>query len=227
MASRTIAIGDVHGCSQALEALVTAIEPQRDDVIVALGDYINRGPNTQGTIEQMLLLEERCTLVPLLGNHDQMLLDALAGRPQSFSIWMRLGGGTTLLSYGASPGTVTGAALVRIPDEHIAFLKRCRDYYESNSHIFVHAKYAPDLPMSRQPAWLLRWESLHDGTPGPHASGKVIIAGHSSQKSGEILDLGHLICIDTYCYGGGWLTALDVQCGQVWQANQQGKLRGP
>jgi len=61
--------------------------------------------------------------------------------------------------------------------------------------------------------------------PGPHVSGKTVITGHSSQKTGEILDLGHLVCIDTYSHGGGWLTALEVQSRHLWQANQQGELR--
>ena len=54
-----------------------------------------------------------------------------------------------------------------------------------------------------------------------------MIAGHTSQKSGAILDLGHLVCIDTYCYGDGWLTALDVHTEEVWQANREGELRRP
>jgi serine/threonine protein phosphatase 1 len=225
MSSRTIAIGDVHGCAQALHAVLSAMEPRPDDVIVALGDYVNRGPDSRRVIELLIALEDQCTLVPLLGNHDQMLLDTLQQKPLACSIWMRLGGGPTLLSYGASPGSSPRTELSRIPAEHTAFLRRCRDYHETDSHIFVHAKYAPDLPMDRQPAWLLRWESLRDGTPVAHNSAKTIIAGHSSQKTGEILDLGHVVCIDTYCHGGGWLTALDVHTRQVWQANQQGELR--
>ena len=43
--------------------------------------------------------------------------------------------------------------------------------------------------------------------------------GHTPQKSGEVLDLGYLKCIDTFCHGGGWLTALEVRTGKVWQAN--------
>ena len=62
-------------------------------------------------------------------------------------------------------------------------------------------------------------------TPGPHESGKTVIVGHSSQKSGEILDRGHMMCIDTFCFGGGWLTALDVQSGELWQADRDGDLR--
>jgi serine/threonine protein phosphatase 1 len=61
--------------------------------------------------------------------------------------------------------------------------------------------------------------------PDPHDNGKQAIVGHTSQKNGEVLDVGHLVCIDTYCWGGGWLTALDASSGQIWQANQQGQLR--
>jgi serine/threonine protein phosphatase 1 len=49
--------------------------------------------------------------------------------------------------------------------------------------------------------------------------------GHSSQKSGEILDVGHLVCIDTYCYGGGWLTALNVDTDELWQVDRLGRSR--
>jgi serine/threonine protein phosphatase 1 len=61
--------------------------------------------------------------------------------------------------------------------------------------------------------------------PGRHCSGKTAVVGHTPQVTGEILDLGYLVCIDTYCVGGGWLTALDVDSGQVWQANRAGELR--
>jgi serine/threonine protein phosphatase 1 len=72
---------------------------------------------------------------------------------------------------------------------------------------------------------MIRWESITDITPGPHDSGKIVIVGHTSQKNGEILDLGHVKCIDTCCYGGGWLTALDVHTDEVWQADLQGNMR--
>jgi serine/threonine protein phosphatase 1 len=72
---------------------------------------------------------------------------------------------------------------------------------------------------------VLRWESLRNHQPGPHYSGKPAVVGHTAQKDGEILDLGHLKCIDTYCYGGYWLTALDVLSGRIWQADPGGQLR--
>jgi serine/threonine protein phosphatase 1 len=225
MRSRTIAIGDVHGCSRALITLLEAIAPSPDDQIVALGDYVNRGPDTRGVLDRLLVLERECHFVPILGNHDQQLLEACATPPLGFFTLVGMGGKATLASYGAPPDRMTATDLARIPPDHIAFLERCRDYHETDTHIFVHAQYDPDMAMEEQPAYLLRWESLRNIAPGPHASGKRVIAGHTQQRTGEVLDLGHLVCIDTCCYGGGWLTALDVRTQEVWQTNQQGELR--
>jgi serine/threonine protein phosphatase 1 len=217
MKPRTIAIGDIHGCSAALDALLEAIRPRLNDTIVPLGDYINRGPDTKGVIKRLIDLSHQCRLVPLLGNHDQMLLTARSGLHTMN--WIRMGGLATLQSYG------TFRELNLIPDDHIKFLKNCLDYYETDTHIFVHANYFPDKPMDKQPVEMMRWKSITDMTPGPHETGKIVIVGHTSQKNGEILDLGHLKCIDTCCYGGGWLTALDVHTEEVWQADIEGNMR--
>jgi serine/threonine protein phosphatase 1 len=215
---RTIAIGDIHGCSTALKALIGAIRPRPEDTIVTLGDYIDRGPDSRGVLDLLIELSQSCRLVPLLGNHDQMLLEVRIGKYPIHWL-LEIGGTATLDSYGP------GRELALIPDDHLAFLEACLDFHETDTHIFVHANYFPDLPMAEQPADMLRWESLRVTTPGPHDSGKTAIVGHTSQKSGEILDLGHLKCIDTYCYGRGWLTALDVNTGEIWQANQKGAIR--
>jgi serine/threonine protein phosphatase 1 len=229
MSARTIGIGDIHGCSRALESLVTVIKPQRDDVIVTLGDYIDRGPDSRGVIEQLIQLEQQCTLIPILGNHDEMLLRFLAesqnGGSPSIAGWLKIGGDTTLASYGAKFDTITGADLVRVPSSHLAFFERCRNYFETPSHIFVHAQYDAKIAMAEQSPVDLRWVSLKETIPLPHVSGKRVIVGHSSQKTGEILNLDYLVCIDTHCYAGGWLTAFDVNNNEVWQANREGLLR--
>ena len=54
---------------------------------------------------------------------------------------------------------------------------------------------------------------------------KTAVLGHTPQMDGEVLDLGHLKVIDTYCYGDQWLTALDVDSGKIWQANERGEDR--
>ncbi len=70
---RTVAVGDIHGCAAALAALLRAVAPGPDDTLVTLGDYIDGGPDAQGVIEQLLGLAGRCKLVPLLGNHEEMV----------------------------------------------------------------------------------------------------------------------------------------------------------
>ena len=52
-----------------------------------------------------------------------------------------------------------------------------------------------------------------------------MICGHTSQKSGKPINLGHAICIDTWAYGKGWLSCLDVETGKLWQTNQRGNFR--
>jgi serine/threonine protein phosphatase 1 len=217
MTGRTIAIGDIHGCSTALRSLLEAVGPGLDDLVVTLGDYVNRGPDSRGVLDQLIDLRRRTRLVPILGNHDEMLLQ---DRGLTFRPSPREGGGVlTRTASGVEPSRLT------LTESQFAFLESCRDSFETDDFIFVHASYDCILPMSEQPSSLLRWHSLRRGVPGPHVSGKRVIVGHTSQKNGKILNLGHLVCIDTYCYGGGWLTALDVHSGAVWQVDSRGRSR--
>jgi len=71
-------------------------------------------------------------------------------------------------------------------------------------------------PLDQQHEQVLRWLSLRDHIPGPHLSGKVAVVGHTPQK--EVLNLGHLICLDTGCATGGKLTAMDIGSEEVWEA---------
>ena len=215
---RVIAIGDTHGCAGALSELLRVIAPTSADRIITLGDYVDRGPDSRGVIDILMQLSRRCWLVPLMGNHDKMLLGLRDGKDYMLQNWMDLGGAATLKSFECN--TVQG-----IPEAYITFLQSCRRWYETPHHLFLHANYLANLPLEQQPLYVLRWESLKTRCPAPHYSGKIAVIGHTAQRSGEVLDLGHLKCIDTCCYGGGWLTALDVCSGQVWQANQQGCLR--
>jgi serine/threonine protein phosphatase 1 len=216
MSGRIIAIGDIHGCAKALAALLEVIQPTLADTLIPLGDVIDRGPDSRGVIEQLLLLQERCRLIPLLGNHEEMLLTARQGEDVRF--WRNQGGQETLRSYGAFK------EVKDLPEDHVHFIRHWGDYHETERHIFVHAYYDPDSPLASQPWRSLRWQKLPQNAR-PHYSGKVAIVGHTSQPGGEILDLGFLKCIDTLCHAGGWLTALEVETGQVWQASAAGELR--
>ncbi len=219
MPGRTIAIGDIHGCSTALAALADAIDPQPDDTLVTLGDYVNKGPDSKGVLDFLLKLESCCQLVPLLGNHDAIMLGVMEGR-LAFEGWKAVGGTAALRSYG-NPEQLDG-----IPRRHADFLRRCRLWYETPTHIFVHASYDPQRSLDAQDEWILLIQGIRDEIPDSHLSGKVAIVGHTSQKDGEILDAGHLVCIDTNCWDGGWLTAMDVEDRTVWQVDERGRSRG-
>jgi serine/threonine protein phosphatase 1 len=195
------------------------IEPRAEDTIVTLGDCVDRGPESRDVIDQLLALRERCQLVPLLGNHEEMMLNYLDKRTQPDN-WLHVGGQATMDSYLDADGRP------HVPAEHVEFIRTWGDYWETDTHFFVHGSYHPEQPLSAQRWNVWRWHSLRDSIPEPHASGKTAIVGHTSQKSGAILDAGHLKCIDTYCYGGGWLTALEPATGQVWQADRRGPVRG-
>jgi serine/threonine protein phosphatase 1 len=212
---RTIAIGDIHGCAAALATLVEAINPQADDTIVTLGDYVDRGPDSRAVIDQLLALERRCLLVPLLGNHEWVML-SLRDSDQALHFWLSAcGGAATLASYGGR--------LHHIPSEHWDFFARCRRFHQTENHIFLHANYAAGLTLEEQPDELLFWTHLVR-VPPPHYSGKQVIVGHTPQVTGEILDAGHLVCIDTWCFGNGCLTAYDVDTKAMWQAEKGGVL---
>lgn len=217
MGERVIAIGDIHGCATALKTLIEAIQPEKTDTIVPLGDYVDRGPDSAAVVEFLGELVASCTVVPLLGNHELIMNNALSGDSSQFQFWMNCGGDATLASYGGSRHN--------IPQHHFVFFQNCRPYYETESHIFVHASYQHDRPMPDQLADIIFWEHLVEEVPPPHISGKKVIVGHTPQIDGEIYDMGHIALIDTFCFGGKWLTALDVNSGELWQADNHGSLR--
>jgi serine/threonine protein phosphatase 1 len=218
MTERCIAIGDIHGCAGALRALIEAISPQPGDVIVTLGDVIDRGPNSREVLEQLLELKLHCTLKCVMGNHEEMFLAVMRGQSAPHK-WIQFGGASTLDSYGFD------GDLSVIPAEHVDFISSFEDYVVTDGHFYVHANYQADLQLEQQKPLWLRWISLDQSVPSPHISGRVAIVGHTPDKSGEIMTLRHLKCIDTYCYGGKWLSALDVANGQLWQASDEGVMR--
>ncbi len=211
---RILAIGDIHGCASMLETLLAAIAPTPEDTLVTLGDYVDRGLESPAVLDRLLALGESLHLVALRGNHDQMMLDARddAGARQE---WLQVGGAATLRSYGS---------LDAVPPAHWHFLENgCVDYWECDTHFFVHGNVYPDIPLWEQPKYMLYWERFD--RVAPHESGKIMVCGHTSQKSGLPRNLGFAVCLDTFAYGGGWLSCLDVGSGLVWQANHSGQVR--
>lgn len=215
MKPRLIAIGDIHGCATALETLLSAINPTSQDTLVTLGDYVDRGPRSADVIERLIELGSSVRLIPLLGNHELMMKGAFQG-PTDLDFWLDCGGEETLESYG---GTFDD-----VPPSHWAFIEHCRHFYETDKYFFVHANYLPNISLNEQPENVLFWEHIVQRIPQPHENGKKAVVGHTPQQDGSIRDLGHLLLLDTYCYGGKWLSAVELNQGHVWQANNKGEL---
>jgi serine/threonine protein phosphatase 1 len=221
---RILAIGDVHGCRRALDAVVRAVDPQPGDVIVTLGDYVDRGPDSAGVINYLIRLSRSHTLIPLRGNHEELMLRARES-DEHLDMWRNCGGDATLASYAPSGDEAEDGRLADVPDEHWDFLEnRCVDLHETATHFFVHGGVRPDIPLDAQSPLVMRWQKFDDAEP--HASGKVMICGHTQQKSRRPRDVGHAICIDTSAYKrDGLLTCLDVTSGMFAQADERGSVR--
>lgn len=214
---RTLVFGDIHGCLSQFDALLQSIAPTPQDHLILLGDLIDRGANSAGVINRVLKLEKSHHFTTILGNHEQMML-AARDPHEKYSDWIRNGGDATLRSYAGVRSTLRD-----IPAEHWRFLEnRPVNYLETGTHIFVHANAYPDLPMEEQPDYMLRWERCD--RIAPHQSGKVIVCGHTPQKSGMPLNRGYAVCIDTHACGGGMLTCLDATSGKLWQADSGGRV---
>jgi serine/threonine protein phosphatase 1 len=216
---RYLAVGDIHGCSKALTTLAAFVPFQSDDLIVTLGDYVNRGPDTRGVVNWLINFGCEANLIALRGNHEVMMLQA-RDHAGSYHDWIEAGGNSTLASYSSA---TSRGSLTDVPNEHWKFLVATRRYFETESHFFVHANAYPDFEMAEQPDFMLYWEKFDD--PAPHCSGKVMVCGHTPQRSGRPRNIGHAVCIDTWAYGGGWLTCLDLATGRYWQANERGETR--
>ena len=217
---RVLAIGDVHGCSLALRTLTDALQLTTYDTLVMLGDYVDRGPDSKGVIDHLLNLEGSVQLITLRGNHEIMMLETRRARENGL-FWLRFGGDATLESYAAE-------TIDDIPQSHWDFLDATVPYFETETHFFVHANAEPDIPLDEQDEQMLYLQHLTRPwfrKQRLHQSGKIMICGHTSQPSGAILDLGTIICIDTFAHGGQWLTCLEPTTGHYWQASESGQLR--
>ncbi|MGJ8658039.1 MAG: metallophosphoesterase family protein [Akkermansiaceae bacterium] len=213
---RTLAIGDIHGCLAPLKLLWETIQPQPNDHIIFLGDYVDRGPDTKGVIDFLISLKPQFNITFLSGNHEEKFWLATHGSTE-LDAWLAYWGGKeTLESYGPN-------GIQDVPQSHWEFLRTCQSIAETENHIFVHANLEHDIPVEHQ----LPFTTIHKkfGTPLPHQSGKTMICGHTAQKSFLPLNLGHAVCIDTDPGRGGWLTCLDVNTDKYWQTNIAGETR--
>lgn len=203
---RLLAIGDIHGCRAELSRLLEKIAPTGEDRLVFLGDYIDRGPDSAGVIEQLVHLRRQWPrTIFLCGNHEQMLLDYLEGRDRA--LFLANGGYETMASYQEGPGWPP-------PDSHLQFLKALRDRYETDDFIFAHAGLRPGIALQDQARDDLLW-IRREFLDSDYDWGKPVVFGHTPRK--EPLISATRIGLDTGAVYGRRLTACDLFSGRIWQ----------
>ena len=219
---RIYAIGDVHGRFDLLQKIENKIIKDAKDfdgtkLIVMLGDYVDRGPQSAEVISHLIAppptgFERIC----LAGNHEQVMLDFLHA-PESSENWLKFGGDETLRSYGISPDLVTQNGLssrkfaqilkANVPDDHLKFLSELPSIVTMPDYIFVHAGIRPGVEISQQVDQDLMWIRgkflTHDWTDGP-----TIVHGHTPGDAPEIIN--GRVNIDTGAYATEKLTAARV-----------------
>ena len=211
-----LAIGDIHGCLRSLEKMFDFVQPKAGDLVVTLGDYVDRGPDSKGVIQLLLEFQKSHeNFVPLMGNHEIQMIRALETKHDRERFLSGLcGGQDTLDSYG---GTFDD-----VPEEHWEFMRSAGLYHELEDHILVHAGLEASIPVDEQDRETYYYHRFY--SQEPHVSGKTVVCGHTIQ--GEVpTNLGYAVCLDTCAYGGGWLSALDLDSGKIWQTNERGQSR--
>jgi serine/threonine protein phosphatase 1 len=215
----TFVIGDVHGCYVALLSLLDEVKPTATDRVIFLGDYIDRGPSSKSVIDWLIQFKANIPCVFLRGNHEVMILAARGNRITAES-WRSSGGAAALKSYGTRFGPGWESA---IPESHWKFFEQTTKWFKTENHIFVHGALDAELDLEEQPDSILFWERFD--TIRPHKSGKKVICGHTPDPTGAIRDVGFALCIDTGPAIGGWLTCLNADTHQIWQANEYGSVK--
>lgn len=215
---RRFAVGDVHGCPKTLRALVEEkLCLEKDDCLYLLGDYIDRGPDSKGVLDYLLQLwEADYDIRPLMGNHEEMLLEAASGDRDACRLWNSNGGWDTLQQFGV-------ATPADIPRRYLDFLTMLPRVRSTDDYIFVHAglNFRTTDPMNDTSPYDLLW--IRDCRLGlEKLGGRTLITGHTMTPLFTIRDSlnSQCICLDNGCYskgemGYGNLVALDLDTREL------------
>ena len=202
--SRTIAIGDVHGCADEFEELLEALELKTKDRIIQLGDLVNRGPESQRAVQ----LAREYKVEVINGNHELRLLKAI--RKKSF---------TRLKDYDME-------TLRQLKPKDWQFLDDLPNYIHDQKRqlVFVHGGFLPDQPWEKQPTSITtRIQVIHpSGLPAKRSKAPkappwadrwkglpFVVYGHTPRP--RVYQKSNSVGIDTGCLYGGYLTAYIVE----------------
>jgi len=231
---RIIAIGDLHGYYDPLKKLLELIDPGQEDLLVFIGDYIDRGPQSYEVVQALIDLQSSYeNIVFLKGNHEDMMLGTLgySAGVSDLNTWLYNGGGLTLKSYGMEPDGFKGIGgvscdensgrdlLSYIPDDHLDFLLSLSLMYETDRFFFCHAGVdsQTSIRQGKSNQIDLLWMRDHIFADELFWE-KTVVCGHTPLP--EVLLRERLICVDTglYCYGK--LSAVDVLSREIFSVKR-------
>jgi len=221
--TRAYAVGDIHGRVDLVRQLHQLIHEDAyarqapRNVVVYLGDYVDRGPRSDQVIDT--LIEHPLPgfeHVHLVGNHEESMLRFLAD-PEIGPAWLEYGGAATCHSYGVKPPDPGNARdLLRaqqqlrekVPERHLEFLRGLSCCHEEGDYFFAHAGVRPGVPLHAQVPDDLLWirREFLDSTV---EHGKIVVHGHTITELPEVRR--NRIGIDTGAFASGKLTCLVLE----------------
>ena len=225
--TRVYAIGDIHGRLDLLDRLLRMID--EDDAargaarteLIFLGDLVDRGPDSLGVVERLMVLRETRPVRFLMGNHEEVFLRAVGGDLRALRFLVRIGGRETLLSYDISDEvyrSVDYDGLLellqeKVPPSHVAFLSAFENWIEVGDYLFVHAGLRPGVAVEDQTTSDLCW-IREDFLSHRESFGKMVVHGHSITE--DIDERSNRIGIDTGAFASGRLTAIGLEGDERW-----------
>jgi serine/threonine protein phosphatase 1 len=218
---RIYAIGDIHGALPEIEVLLSHLSSttalSKDDTIIFIGDYIDRGPDSKGVIDLLIKFkqESSANIHFLRGNHEEMLLDYLGLGGAGEEVYIQNGGSETFLSYGLPAEPTKEAALEIIPAEHIKFYQNLERYIITDKFVFAHAGLNPLRDLRFQTDDDIFW-IRDEFIQNLHYFKKTIVFGHTPFED-VMFHLPYKIGIDTGLIYGNALTAIEIKDEQVIQ----------
>lgn len=219
---RIYAIGDVHGRADLLQVQLAQIAADERSYrcprskIVFLGDYIDRGPDSKGTIDLMLACARTREVVFLKGNHE-IFLRRFLDFPHSLDEWRCFGGLETLVSYGLRPSLSRSHSdyekLSRelrdaLPPQHLTFIDALPLSFSCGDFFFVHAGIRPGIALHEQTESDLLWirdDFLHHGKPFE----RYVVHGHTPIDAPDIRS--NRVNIDTGAFATGRLSCIVIE----------------
>ncbi len=219
---RVYAIGDIHGRSDLLKlqlaqiAVDESLYPCARTIIVFHGDYIDRGPDSRGTVDLLLACAQMREAVFLKGNHETFVRRFL-DTPNSLNDWRVLGGLETLVSYGLRPSLsrdhsdhekLSEELRVAIPAQHLVFLDSLPTSFTCGDFFFVHAGVRPGLALAKQSDDDMLWirdDFLLHGSPFE----KFVVHGHTPVAAPDIRC--NRVNIDTGAFATGRLSCVVIE----------------